>query len=134
MGKRNTVVKIIERVEGRYEVQDVEFGKVYKWRPESVVIECDCEQRFTTEGNMVASSCPRCGAEHTAGVARELEGKPLLAEEEAYRCVRREYEAWTKDQGNHHRKHSEGLYGAGLLSGLAAKDEMNRILNVLYGS
>jgi hypothetical protein len=125
------VTQIIERVEGHYEVQAVEMGTVYIWCPESVVIECDCEQTFTTEGAMVAS-CPRCGAEHT-GVPRELGGKPL-AEEEAYRPVRREYEAWMmKDEGSH-RRHSEGLYGGGLFSGLAAKDERNRILNVLYGS
>jgi hypothetical protein len=124
------VTQIIERVEGHYEVQAFEMGTVYIWCPESLVIECDCEQTFTTEGDMVAS-CPRCDAEHT-GVAREQEGKPLT-EDEAYRPVRREYEAWMKDEGNH-RRHSEGLYGGGLFSGLAAKDERNRILNVLYGS
>ena len=127
-----TVTHVIERVKAHYEVQAVEMGAVYIWCPESVVIECDCEQTFTTEGATVAS-CPRCGAEHTTGVARELEGKPL-AEEQAYRpVVRREYEAWMKDEGNH-RRHSESLYGGGLLSGLAAKDERNRILDVLYGS
>jgi hypothetical protein len=79
------MTQIIERVEAHYEVQPVEMGTLYRWCPESVVIECDCEQTFTTEGAEVAS-CPRCGAEHT-GVARELGGKPL-AEEEAYRpCV-----------------------------------------------
>jgi hypothetical protein len=124
------VTQIIERVEAHYEVQEVEMGTVYRWCPESVVIECDCEQTFTTEGDMV-TSCPRCDAEHI-GVASEQEGKPLT-EEEAYRPVRREYEAWMKDEGNH-RRHSEGLYGGGLFSGLAAKDERNRILNVLYGS
>jgi hypothetical protein len=125
------VTQIIERVKAHYEVQAVEMGTVYIWCPESVVIECDCEQKVTTEGAEVAF-CPRCGAEHT-GVARELGGKPLT-EEEAYRPVRREYEAWMKDEGSHPR-HSEGLYGGGgLFSGLAAKDERNRILNVLYGS
>ena len=127
-------MQIIERVEAHYEVQAVEMGTLYRWCPESVVIECDCEQTFTTEVAM-AASCPRCGAEHTAGVShRELGGKKPLAEEEAYRPVRREYEAWMmKDQGSH-RRHSEGLYSGGLFSGLAAKDERNRILDVLYGS
>jgi hypothetical protein len=125
------MTQIIERVEAHYEVQAVEMGTVYRWCPESVVIECDCSQTFTTEGATVAS-CPRCGAEHT-GVARVLEDK-LLTEEEAYRPVRREYEAWMmKDEGSP-RRHSEGLYGGGLFSGLAAKDERNRILDVLYGS
>jgi hypothetical protein len=36
------VAKIIEYVQARYEVENVEFGKVYKWRPESVVLECEC--------------------------------------------------------------------------------------------
>ena len=30
MGKRNSVAKVIESVEARYEVQDVPMGKVYK--------------------------------------------------------------------------------------------------------
>jgi hypothetical protein len=125
------VTQIIERVEAHYEVQAVEMGTVYRWCPESIVIECDCSQTFTTEGATVAS-CPRCGAEHT-GVAREL-GDKLLTEEEAYRPVRREYEAWMMKDEWSHRRHSEDLYGGGLFSGLAAKDERNRILDVLYGS
>jgi len=36
------MVRVIERSGGRYEVQEVEFGRVYKWSPECVVIECDC--------------------------------------------------------------------------------------------
>jgi hypothetical protein len=126
-----TVTQIIERVEAHYEVQEVEMGTVYRWCPESVVIECDCEQTFATEVAL-AASCPRCGAEHTGVAREELGGKPL-AEEEAYRPVRREYEAWMKDEGSHRRR-SEGLYVGGLFSGLAAKDERNRILDVLYGS
>ena len=41
IGKRSTVAtKVIERIEAHYEVQDVEMGKVYRWCPESVVVEC----------------------------------------------------------------------------------------------
>jgi hypothetical protein len=57
------LAKVIEYVEAGYEVEEVEFGKVYRWCPESVVIECDCKQSFTVEGAKNAS-CPRCGAEH----------------------------------------------------------------------
>ena len=39
--------KIIERVKAHYEVQDVEMGKVYRWCPESVVIECGCGKRLS---------------------------------------------------------------------------------------
>jgi len=36
------MARVIERSGGRYEVQEVEFGTVYKWCPECVVVECDC--------------------------------------------------------------------------------------------
>ena len=37
------VVKLPERAAGHYEVQEVEFGTVYRWRPEGgVVDECCC--------------------------------------------------------------------------------------------
>lgn len=52
---------VVERTEGRYEVQDVEFGKVYKWCPERVVVECDCGERATLIGS--ETTC-RCGADH----------------------------------------------------------------------
>jgi hypothetical protein len=65
-------------------------------------------------------------------VGRELARKPLT-EEEAYRLTRRDYEVWINEEGSH-RRHSERLYAGGLLSGLAAKHELNRILDVLYGN
>ncbi len=73
------MVTVIERSGGRYEVQDVEFGRVYKWCPECVVIECDCgEMTILTPSE---ATC-RCGADHTAlvrgeHVTRRLEDKDL---------------------------------------------------------
>ena len=60
---------IVERNAGRYEVQEVEFGRVYKWRPERVVVECDCGDRAAL--TLSAPVC-RCGADHTAIVREEL--------------------------------------------------------------
>ena len=128
---KKTLAKVIEQVEACYEVEEMEFGTLYKWCPESLVIECDCGQSFTVEGAKDAS-CPRCGADYSRGLGRRLAVKPLT-EEEAYRLTRREYEAWIKEEGSHHR-HSERLYAGGLFSGLAAKHGLNRILDVLYGS
>jgi hypothetical protein len=123
------LAKVIEKVEACYEVEKMEFGTLYRWCPESVVIECDCRQSFTIKGAKDAA-CPRCGADYSGGVGRGLASKPLT-EEEAYRLTRRDYEAWIKEEGSH-RSHSERLYAGGLLSGLAA--EINRILEVLFGS
>ena len=62
------MAKIIERVRARYEVEDVEMGKVYRWRPESVVVECGCGEKVSlTDSETV---CEECGAEHT-GLVRE---------------------------------------------------------------
>lgn len=68
------MVKVIERSGGRYEVQDVEFGHVYKWCPECVVIECDCgEMTILTPS---AAVC-RCGADHTALVREKPDARRL---------------------------------------------------------
>ena len=29
-------MRVIERIEGHYEAQEVEFGRVYRWTPETV--------------------------------------------------------------------------------------------------
>jgi hypothetical protein len=129
VGKRVRRLQVVECTAGHYEAQDVEFGKVYKWVPGNVLVECDCGQLFSAEGTTAA--CPKCNADHR-GVVGELEDK-LLTEEESYYRTHREYEAWIKDEGSH-RRHPERLYSGGLFSGLAAKDDLNRVLDVLYGT
>ena len=59
---KGEVAKIIKRVQERYEIEDVEFGKVYRWRPESLVVKCDCgeEQSLTASKN----ACAGCGADY----------------------------------------------------------------------
>lgn len=59
----------LERIDGHYEVQDVEFGQVYKWCPECVVIECECGERATLTSSM--STC-ECGVDHTEVIRGEL--------------------------------------------------------------
>jgi hypothetical protein len=41
------VAKVIERLDACYEVQELEFGKVYKWQPERIVLEWECGQRLS---------------------------------------------------------------------------------------
>jgi hypothetical protein len=122
-------LQVVECTVGHYKAQKVEWGTVFTWVPGNALVECDCGQLFAAEGAMAA--CPKCSADH-GGVVRKLEYKALM-EEGVYYPTQREYEAWMKDEGSH-RRHSEGLYGEGLFSGLAARDELNRILDVLYGT
>jgi hypothetical protein len=58
--------KVIERVQPRYEVQEVEFGEVYKWRPKRVVVECQCGQRLSLTSS--TTSCAECGRDHVLAV------------------------------------------------------------------
>jgi hypothetical protein len=64
------VAKVIECAQARYEVQDVEFGKVYKWRPERVVVECGCGERLYLNSSM--TSCKECSTDHAHTVRGEL--------------------------------------------------------------
>jgi len=65
---------VIERVEAHYEVLEVEFGTVYKWRPASLLIECECEGVVSITGS--ETICDGCGAEHAATVEEVLEARP----------------------------------------------------------
>jgi hypothetical protein len=63
-------MQVIKCTEGHYDVQEVEFGTVYRWCPECVVVECDCGERPTLTRS--ESTCPECGANHAAIIREEL--------------------------------------------------------------
>jgi len=101
------VTQIKERIEGHYEVEEVPYGRVYKWTPGYALVECEeCGQLTIVDA--VATACPKCGADYTT-VARGLGGKPL-EEDEAYYLERRGYEEWQRKEETHpHLKHYEWL-------------------------
>ena len=68
------MAKVIERVQAHYEVQDVEMGKVYRWRPETVVVECTCGEQLSLSA--FETTCPECGADHAAIVEEMLVVRP----------------------------------------------------------
>ncbi len=69
------MVKVIGRVHAHYEVQDLEMGKVYRWCPEKVVVECSCGNRETFSASRTPL-CSRCGADHTDITQEVLEARP----------------------------------------------------------
>lgn len=75
-------MRTIERTEGCYEVQDVEFGKVYRWEPETVVAACVCGHRPTL--TRCEAVCEGCGADHTDAVLEALGSVPRLDDEAAH--------------------------------------------------
>jgi hypothetical protein len=64
------MAKVTERVDGRYEVQDVEFGTVYKWRPKRMVAECQCGLKLSLTAS--TTSCVECGTDHMLSVKEAL--------------------------------------------------------------
>ena len=73
---KEMMVKIVERIPAHYEVHDVEdLGRVYKWRPEQVVVECSaCARRGTFKRWDLISSLVtcECGAQCSGSVRKEL--------------------------------------------------------------
>jgi hypothetical protein len=57
----------IERTKGHYEVQEVGFGRVYRWCPERLKVECECGERLALSASS-SPICPRCGTQHKAAV------------------------------------------------------------------
>ena len=83
------MAKVIERVQARYEVEDVEFGKVYKWRPESVVLECECGEEPSLTASKTA--CARCGTDYRDILEEELDERPEDKVERPWRSPRPYY-------------------------------------------
>jgi hypothetical protein len=74
--KGQVMVTIVEHTEGHYNVQEVEFGRVYRWCPQCVIVDCDCGERLTLTASSTAV-CRRCGADHTATVRAELAARRM---------------------------------------------------------
>ena len=54
---------VIEHVEGHYETHAMSYGQAYIWRPECVVVACDCgEMAILTASESVCG----CGTDHGA--------------------------------------------------------------------
>lgn len=69
------MMNIVERTEAHYDVQEVEFGRVYKWCPERIVVDCACGQRLVLTSS--ATTCDRCGADHAASLREEPAARRL---------------------------------------------------------
>ena len=65
-----SAVKVAECIGARYELQDVEIGKVYKWCPAIVTVECGCGERLALSSSR--TTCARCGADHMDVIAEVL--------------------------------------------------------------
>ena len=80
-------MRIIRYVKGYYETQAVDFGRVYRWQPGGVTVECEeCGKRSThTKSALIRSliTC-ECGKDHTARVREELVFQVLDEDEDLH--------------------------------------------------
>ena len=69
------MTKIIERVAEHYDTQETEFGRIYRWCPECVVLECTkCGKKMTLTRSELIHTHPdcECGKGYTARVREEV--------------------------------------------------------------
>lgn len=80
-------MRVIEQERGRYEVQEVPYGKVYSWRPGRVRVECDCGAVVDLEGPDAACECGAKFDDISDGFDSRNEGcdHPWLEEYEQWR-------------------------------------------------
>lgn len=74
-GEEAGLVRVVGCVEAHYDVQEVEFGRVYRWCPEGVVVECECGEKPTLTSSI--TTCGECCADYTATVREKLAARRL---------------------------------------------------------
>jgi hypothetical protein len=89
-------MRVIAREPEHYEVHEVPYGKVYSWRPERIVFECDCGGGALVWERPVTVCA--CGAVHT-GVSREPE------ERRTEHPWHEEYEEWRRKKEANNLRH-----------------------------
>jgi hypothetical protein len=93
-GKGSEHIEVIERLAEHYEAEDVEYGRVYKWCPECVVVRCACGKRATHKRadviGLVAPAC-ECGKDEMPSITQEL--VPQLLDEE-YETLHHPWRYW----------------------------------------
>jgi hypothetical protein len=71
--------QVIEHFDGYYEAQEIPFGVVYRWCPESFVVQCGCGRRPVLTATL--TTCSSCEANHIALVRKRQVVQPLMTDE-----------------------------------------------------
>jgi hypothetical protein len=77
--KKIPEAQVIERRERHYEAQEVSFGVVYRWCPESLIVHCGCNKRTTLTATL--TGCSGCGMDHTGLFGKREIVRPVRADE-----------------------------------------------------
>lgn len=102
------MAKVIEHIRGRYEAHETSYAKGYVWRPDRVVVECDCGETLAFTAFETVCSC---GVDHAASVE---EGCVLRASSDGgLRPWREEHREWFETNGRR-PEHQHWLEWSGL--------------------
>lgn len=104
-------MRVIEREKGHYEVSEVPYGKVYSWRPERVIFECDCGNTLTWTAPVTICAC---GAAHTDVLQEPGDRRPR---ETPYRPWLDDYAEWRRERD------AKGLRHEYFMSAKAGSDD-----------
>jgi hypothetical protein len=69
-------MQVIERLEEHYELQELPFGRSYRWCPERIVVECDCGEKLTFKMSVLTGfgAVCACGVDLTTDIQEKLQG------------------------------------------------------------
>ena len=88
------VTKVKASVQGHYEVEEIPYGRDYKWVPAHALVECDCGR--TTDVDGAHAVCSGCGSDLAGAVGEIPARRPT---DEVLRPWRPDYEAQQRSQG-----------------------------------
>jgi hypothetical protein len=98
------LMRMIEHFGEHYNVQEMPFGRIYRWSAEQVVFECKCGKKITLKRAEIigsdVSSC-ECCKDNTARIREELIFQ-LLDEEEEYEAHHHPWRYDTREQAKQH--------------------------------
>ena len=97
------MTKILEHIEGHYEVHEGPFSRAYTWHPASVTLQCSCGEKFTLTATNTTATC-RCGTDHSA-LIRDLEEQEGQLPDKSTHPWHHE----AQEQAEQHR-HDEAVY------------------------
>ncbi len=92
-------MQVIEILDEHYEIQEVPFGRSYKWCAESAVVVCACRKKFTFKMSDLCDSVAacECGADHTAGIQEELQSQQPEVRGQPLKNYETTYHPWLHD-------------------------------------
>ncbi len=77
------MTKILERIEGHYEVHEGPFSRAYTWHPAYVTLECGCGERFTLSATSTTATC-QCGTDYGALISDLQEREDRLPDKSVH--------------------------------------------------